>query len=108
MTTQLTWIQAPQPTERGEKWEWPAAFYTGPALRQAAYIICEEEFTPLKAKTGAHSQLAVVIRKYNDLRDREMKGFRNLADNRFKTVREATEFVAYWLGKNPDWMPKIQ
>jgi hypothetical protein len=104
---ELRWIFADKPKFLVERWEWPMAMHAGPFQKHAAYIICETPFSPSVVKTKLHAPIYVVIKKYNDPRDSENKGFRQLSNFHFRDLHEAMRFVQDYLNRHPEWCPRI-
>lgn len=108
ITSEIRWIFPDKPKLVTERWEWPAAIYAGPAMRQAAHIICEDQFHDLTAKAGMHKPLHVVIFKYNMPNQNPFTPRRMLyRDTQFKHLDHAIMWTQIFIKQNPAWHPAI-
>jgi len=104
-TYNLIWIQDKKPKDPNSRWEWPMALYQGPLMHHAAYIICEDPFDPIAVNSANHKELRVVMYRYG--LNPEAKGRRMLSSERFTSLRQAIEFIEYFIKTHPDWRPRI-
>jgi hypothetical protein len=105
---ELRWINAERPKLLTESMEWPAAFYVGPGMRLAAYIICEDPFTEGVAAMGAHRPLQVVVMKYNHPGQDPMVPRRmRYNDTKFQRIEHLMQWTALYLSQNTSWQPML-
>jgi hypothetical protein len=100
----LLWVYDEPPETVVQRWEWPMAVYRGPFMKHAAYIICEDNYSPIREKNGNHKEISVVIRRYDG---RSKDGSRMLCSHKFKKFEEAVRFTQQYLDRHPEWCPKI-
>lgn len=107
---QLTWIFDDAPKAgTNEQREWPCAIYHGPFKKFAAFVVSwtTEQYTPTKLKSENHRPLGVIIMRYNDPRDVNFKGRRELCSMTFNSFREVAEFTQKWIDEHPEWQPVV-
>lgn len=107
-TVKLTWRVAEAPTGRYRSFEpraWPMAHYAGYDHLPAAYISCEDDYTPHRARTGDHAPLVVYVAQW---RTREGAGptfdWRRLK-SRPTDLGEAKALATRALENNVDFLP---
>lgn len=102
MAKLFTWKVSEAPSGRYRSFQkrgWPSAHYK--ADRMAARIVCDEDYSLKKSKSGEHAPLKVNIADYSvtPWEWRQMKG-------EFATLDEAKDAFAALLIKHPKLAPK--
>ena len=105
------WKVAEPPTGRYRSFYtrgWPTAYYLNKEQSPAAIILCEDEYIPRNVKTGKHKELTLIVNDYTnpDPKNPNCEWVRKRAKQKFKTLKEAKEWFAKFIKKNPQICPK--
>ena len=104
----LQWVFAERPKIATERWEWPAAIYRGPYMRQAAHIVCDVQYHEILARAGCHAPLSVVILRYNLPNQNPSESRRMLyRDTQFRRLEHAIAWTNLFINQNPTWHPTL-
>lgn len=103
MLPKLKWTVGSEPTGRYRSFEhraWPSADW--PNGEGAAFIACEESYTPARARQGGHAPLTVYVAVYRA----DGIGFDNRRlKSRPATIAEAKQLVERYFTANPAALP---
>lgn len=100
----LAWMIDSEPKNLLDRREWPVALWAGPAMKQAALLICESRFTNYAMQSGNHLPITVVIFRYLPSGQARKILY---TQGTFRSVKDAIEFVEHFLPQRPDWHPTI-
>lgn len=103
-TPKIQWKVEPAPTGLSRSFQargWPGAHYANDRQDPCAFIHCTENYTPSRAKEGAHPPLKV------RMADHSVSPFewRGLAGT-FTTLALAKAAVAEFVANNPGWVAR--
>ncbi len=104
----LKWKVPDKPTGRYRSFQrrgWPGASYVGPNQRPAVMIQSEDDYVPARAKTGAHTELVIMIADYSLQEDGRGFKWRRLKA-RAKTLAEAKKIAEDAIVALPNFQPK--
>lgn len=102
MKTKIKWKVSPKSTGRYASFQargWPHAEYE--CGQWAAQLICKEDYSFDRAKSGNHSEIKVMIADYTETQ----WVWRTLV-KRASTLEEAKEIVKNFLIANPQYAPR--
>ena len=87
------------------KRQWPVAYYKNdPEKRIAAYIHCDDSYSPFSAKNGGHALLSIRVAIYNNSNNCSFKTM----VQRFSTLKEAKSGLEEFLKNNHEYILSIK
>lgn len=105
MTTKLYWKVAPKPRGRYRSFQrrgWPTAYYSG-GDEPAAFLTCEDDYSPARVRTGQHSLITITVLHHNVPDVVTWKRY-NLR-HRAATLEEAKSLVQRFFDEHESWQP---
>lgn len=106
MPVKLVWRVEPAPTGRYRSFQhrgWPTAYYKGDAEQPAAFLTCEDEYTPPRAREGQHQPITITLLHHNDSKSKPWGRYRMKAQA--ETLDAAKATVQRFLDEHPSWHP---
>lgn len=104
----IVWKVDSKPTGRYRSFAsraWPTAYYNSPDERAAAFLVCDDEYVPLRVREGKHSPLTIIMLHHQHPEaGNSWKRFRLKATA--ATLDEAKLLVEQFLAEHTDWHPK--
>jgi hypothetical protein len=104
----LYWKVAPKPTGRYRSFEsraWPTPYYDKELNKPAAFLVCDDDYTPSLVVAGRHAPLTIIV-----LHHQHPDGGASWKRFRLKktaaTLDEAKKMVLEFVQSHADWHPK--
>lgn len=104
----IIWKVAPKPTGRYRSFahrEWPTAYYGSTEGKPAAFLVCDDDYTPSLVMAGRHGPLSIIMLHHQHPgAGASWKRFR--LKKTAATLDEAKKMVQAFLDEHIDWYPK--
>lgn len=105
---EIVWKVADTPTGKYRSFErrgWPTAYYGSTNGKPAAFLECEDAYTPACGREGGHAPIKVIVLHHNHPEaGKSWKRF--VLKERAATLSQAKQMATEFLQHHLDWHPK--